>query len=644
MLFSIDATSAGSTGDSIHAQASIVFDQNPAIKTNVWRNMLDAVAPSTYLSAMADSGSTTNYSISFNATDDAGGSGVSNLQLFMRTDSGEYSVVAQGAPYTISSFNLVGVQGATYDFYALAEDTAGNQEQYNPTKVQSISIDTTTAVAASVIRWQGNISSEWIDPLNWSPARVPTALDTALVPLSTNYPELDSGNTCVAKLVIESDASATILSSADTLEISYELIVDGQLIGQEDAYIQLGGDSVNVGTILKGSGAASIANLVATNSNGVSNMLEVHIIRALYVLDSTTFTTGNKLTLEASSTATAAIAALPSGASVVGSVMVNQFIGAYKNWRFISSPKANATLADLSDDINMYGFPGAPTTSSGTSNVWTYDAPTAQYLMPASGLSTPMGKGLGWQMYTFNKEANLDWFGAVNQGVVNYPLSGSSGSFNLVGNPYPAPIDVQSSAWTYSNIGNTIYIYDVMNNTYTSYNRSSGLATGRGSRYVALGQSFWVTATGTSPAMSSTEEVKVIQPNADFLSLVEQNTIRLLASDKLGNQTEALVALHPNSKAGQDVLDAELLLPFEDGLSLASISEGKKLVQNYIPLPEAGVRKVIPLSASASNPLGKLEVRGIETLDPGIQVSLENKISGKSILITKELEVHLQKR
>lgn len=110
------------SGDSINAQASIVFDVNPAIATNLWSNIFDAVAPASQLSIISFAD---RDSVLFTGADDADGSGLKQYRLYRSENGGAYRMM--GA-YTASTL-LPTTAGVDYRYYCLAEDFVGNVEQ-----------------------------------------------------------------------------------------------------------------------------------------------------------------------------------------------------------------------------------------------------------------------------------------------------------------------------------------------------------------------------------------------------------------------------------------------------------------------------------------------------------------------------------
>ena len=105
-------------------------------------------------------------------------------------------------------------------------------------------------------------------------------------------------------------------------------------------------------------------------------------------------------------------------------------------------------------------------------------------------------------------------------------------------------------------MGSTIYIWNADDDVYATYNASTDVGTNDGSRYIASGQAFFVANSGSAPALTSTEMVKAIDQDPDFLNVAGVNTLRLTLGDKDGRHVEAVVGLHPEAQAGQDLLDA----------------------------------------------------------------------------------------
>lgn len=105
----------------VNAQASIVFDTNDPIETNVWTNHLDGTAPNASVTGAATTavGATVNVSI-----DDAGGSGAGLVNIYRSVDGGPLRLwqyqVKPGAKV------LTGTAGQVIALRARAVDQVGN--------------------------------------------------------------------------------------------------------------------------------------------------------------------------------------------------------------------------------------------------------------------------------------------------------------------------------------------------------------------------------------------------------------------------------------------------------------------------------------------------------------------------------------
>ena len=139
VTFSVAALNSTATGDTIAEQATIIFDENDAMATNVYTNIFDAVAPASVMvcdtmTAMTD------HTLKFKAvaTDDEDGSGPQYVNLFVNVDNTQYvfasrmeSDTALYADSVFTSYKLG--QGSVYSFVAQATDNVGNVETFKTT-------------------------------------------------------------------------------------------------------------------------------------------------------------------------------------------------------------------------------------------------------------------------------------------------------------------------------------------------------------------------------------------------------------------------------------------------------------------------------------------------------------------------------
>jgi hypothetical protein len=114
------------TGDTIHAQASIVFDLNAPLETPEIFNTVDPAAPFSRVQPLTPGENTNVVHVSWLGQDDANGAGVRSYTLYVSEDDGPYTVYRSGITETSASFT--GKFGSNYRFYTRALDNVGNQE------------------------------------------------------------------------------------------------------------------------------------------------------------------------------------------------------------------------------------------------------------------------------------------------------------------------------------------------------------------------------------------------------------------------------------------------------------------------------------------------------------------------------------
>ena len=172
-----------STGDTLYAQASIIFDDNPPIITNQSFNLVDADAPETNITAI-DTLSDANYLISWTGTDE--GSGITSYLLYASTNNGPFIPIADNLVDT--EYNFIGTPGNTYAFFTIGIDCAGNIE---PLKTEgdsgcALAIDEIMIEPATGMNADGSITVTVIGAageLNytWSPNVSTTATASNLI-------------------------------------------------------------------------------------------------------------------------------------------------------------------------------------------------------------------------------------------------------------------------------------------------------------------------------------------------------------------------------------------------------------------------------------------------------------------------------
>lgn len=113
------------TGTVITNQASIVFDVNAPILTPETKHMLDRGAPASSVAALAPLVANT-FTVTWQGSDDAGGSGVAAYDVYVSDNGGAYTLWQSDTAGTSADFT--GQTGHTYRFYSVATDNVGQGE------------------------------------------------------------------------------------------------------------------------------------------------------------------------------------------------------------------------------------------------------------------------------------------------------------------------------------------------------------------------------------------------------------------------------------------------------------------------------------------------------------------------------------
>ena len=115
------------SGTRIDAQASIVFDANGAIETNVFTNTVDVGSPASSVSPLPAVTFTNDFTLSWTGSDDAGGSGIAGFDIYVSDDGGPFTLWKSEPGDTLSD-TYAGAVGHTYAFYSVATDNVGHVE------------------------------------------------------------------------------------------------------------------------------------------------------------------------------------------------------------------------------------------------------------------------------------------------------------------------------------------------------------------------------------------------------------------------------------------------------------------------------------------------------------------------------------
>lgn len=410
------------------------------------------------------------------------------------------------------------------------------------------------------------------------------------------------------------------------------------------SFAHKGGTVVFAGTAQSISGATATTFrdlLVASGSSTTINAAGQSVARTLK--SNGVLNAGGYLTLLSTDSQTALIDGSGSG-EVLGTVTMQRYLPSAFGYKYFSAPFQDATVGGFANELDLLAaFPvlyrfDEDRTDDGWVSYTTASAP----LTPMQGYAANFGAS------PLPRTANLS--GVVNNGTVslgnlfNHNKAFTKG-FQLVGNPYPSPIDWNAaSGWTRTNIDNAIYYFDAGNTdqylgTYSSYINgisSNGIA----GNIIPAMQGFFVHVSDgvypTTGSLSVNNNARINNLNPVFhrTSGEDHPLLRLRAG--LEGQASAdplVVYLEDQASAGFDRAFDALKLMNTDGQvpSLYALSaDANRLSIDAVPY-QADSLQIIPLGVSIGQS-GWIHFTAteIERMPAGIQLYLYDAQTGSS--------------
>ena len=435
---------------------------------------------------------------------------------------------------------------------------------------------TTSVVIVPDGSWTGAVSTDWNNPNNWACNQLPTL--TSDVKISSGlpkYPTLASGSPGLAKnLSVQSNSSVTV--TGNTLQIAGTITNSGTFTATSGTIEMKGSAAQNIGAnIFSGN---TVLNLTVNNSAGVTLQGPLNVTG---IVKATTgnLSSGGNLTLISTAAQTALIDGTGFG-EVLGNVTMQRYLPSAFGYKYFSSPFQASTVEEFANDLDLgAAFPtfykydednhrdslGVAAYSSG----WVKYTTSTNLLLPFYGYAANFG--------TTSVEKTADITGVVTNGPLQITLWNHNRKytkgFNLVGNPYPSPIDWNASGWTKANIDNAIYFFNAGNTdqyagVYSSY--VNGISTGNGNNILASMQGFFVhVSNGNYPVngtLGITNSARINNLNPLFRdALIDNRTIlRFAANFKTPNPIEDAAVIYFDSQANRS-FDKEL-----DALKIAN--------------------------------------------------------------------------
>jgi fibronectin-binding autotransporter adhesin len=451
---------------------------------------------------------------------------------------------------------------------------------------------TTTNITISG-SWTGAISTNWNVAGNWACNAVPGLTTNVVIPSGlTNYPVISSGTGMVNNISIQSAASVNI--NGGTLQIA-GVITNSGIIYASNGTIEMKGSAAQ--TIPAGLFFGNVVkNLTIINTSGVTLSDTVKITEILKA-QSGTLNSSGYLVLTSDNSKTALIDGTGAGA-VTGIVTMQRYLPTGFGYRYISSPFQGSQVSELANDLDLNAsFPSLYSYDENLSSAgWENFTDPAGVLSPLSGFAANFGSS--------QADKTIDISGEVNDGPLNVILYNHnrqfSQGFNLVGNPYPSPIDWDApNGWTKTNIDDAVYFFDNGNidqyaGTYSSYINgvsSNGLAT----NIISSMQGFFVhVSNGVFPVAASLDIDNSVRIN-DLAPVYHKTTndkslVRLEVKNDNGDTASDFVVVY---------FDEHATTKFDNKLDALKLKNTNKAIPEIYALTTSGEK--LSISALPAN-------------------------------------------
>lgn len=322
---------------------------------------------------------------------------------------------------------------------------------------------------------------------------------------------------------------------------------------------------------------------------GSDLMLQAQVVinpgSALTVKDGTALFVDTSLTLRSNSAKSGFLVdqTMSNGVGITGSVAVERYLSA-NAWHNVSAPlsNANSSLFTGTDLIFWYD-------ETQVLNDWNFG-----WMWHTGALNAMQGYDVFLPAtitvsYSSANPGDLNT-GNFNIGVTRTNLADgeteSHKGWNLVGNPYPSPVDwLAASGWNKSAINDAKYTWNELTQVYTIFlGGGSPIGLNGGTRFIPSNQGFWVQALQNGLFnLNNSARVGQMEATPDYYKASETDwpTLKLVASGN-GFNDEAIIRFIPGASPGfdQDVDAAKLFSPSLVVPQLASVMENNFLAIN----------------------------------------------------------------
>lgn len=407
----------------------------------------------------------------------------------------------------------------------------------------AVTVNGTTIQAVSKTWTGGANTKNWGDANNWNAIGVPKITD------NVDLTDADTININVVayskNLLIANPKLLLIIQANQSLTVSKIFrLTAGHIINYSNLIFygpirDSAGRIESTGTVtINSSTADTIAGKMFTDNltgnlvlkNSLSETLDTVVnVRGVLLVTGGQLNTKGFLVLASDSMHTGQIDGSSTG-TIAGLITQQRYLKAGFGYKYFSSPVQTATVGAFANNVvlsaffpNFYSYDETQVATG-----WQVDTIRTSTLVPLQGYAANFGPSTAPKLVSIT--------GTMNNGPVSISLSNTNQAitqgFNLVGNPYPSPINWNAtSGWTKINVDNALYYFDAgttsqYTGTYSSY--VNGISSdGKADSLIASMQGFFVHVTnGTYPVAATLAVTNQVRINNDA-TLFHRATLNL---------------------------------------------------------------------------------------------------------------------
>ncbi len=542
------------------------------------------------------------YTVTFSGNNNTSGSAPNNLSF---TTGNSVTLSGQGTllrdEYYFSGWNTQPSGGGTNYAVGATYSTTANLTLYAKWTpyVKYYVKSGFTAALNSTSSWSGYPDGTGGSPANFNSDKI-FILDNSANSISYST----GGNWTIAGALQIPTGKTLSIDNNTTLSISGDIFNSGS--------ISSGGS----GSILKMAGSGSqylagnntISKLVIDNSKGVNIGGATDVTNSLTLTNGVLGTSNGTLTLKSNSSGTAIVNQV-TGGSISGVVTVERYIPARRAFRLLSSPVTTTTsinvnwqeggsnASGLGTHItgSSTGSNGFDQSQTGNNSLFTHNNATGTWSSIGNTNSTTLTSGNPYRLMVRGdrtvdlntntptpRNTTLRATGTLFTGSLSVSgLSQTANGFSFIGNPYQAPVDMNTILTGSTNLNKSYYyIWDPKVSTRGAYvtvdvaNNSNNVSGSTADKYLQPWQACFVkTVSNGSSAMSFTEASKGSSLTNVFKLLPPLSTwnIQLYQSDSLN--VDAMpndgFIVHFDSKFSNTIDQLDALKPVNQDENLA---------------------------------------------------------------------------